>query len=387
MATKSTQHRDHTQDIGGIDAKAASTMWEDRLLAIEMIRSLLKDLPSAQTVGHILDVLGRLAKDSKWEVRKAVVTALLDTRHPAAGDIIDQLVGDANQWVRQAAERAKRKLARITTPAEKRDPRLEFAFAVVKDFKPKTPEEIYNVAIRISEKFYEELAADTAHELNTYLTSMEGYVSELELLLTAHAVANPQAMDALAKIKERFQYLKSLVKGLLEYARDMDVDFQSQPLRPMVEEALDLAKEKVGTQLYSRVRLSMAVPDELTLEVSRRHIVIALTNVLSNAFQSYENKEGEGDIGIKASVKDAERILIEVKDAGCGMDASGMESARKRFRSLRKDHGGIGLGLPLAIKIVERHGGRLDIESELGAGTTIAIELPVRQAERREHGA
>jgi signal transduction histidine kinase len=133
--------------------------------------------------------------------------------------------------------------------------------------------------------------------------------------------------------------------------------------------------------------LSLAVPDELTLEVSRRHIVIALTNVLSNAFQSYENKEGEGDIGIKASVKDAERILIEVKDAGCGMDASGMESARKRFRSLRKDHGGIGLGLPLAIKIVERHGGRLDIESELGAGTTIAIELPVRQAERREHGA
>lgn len=69
------------------------------------------------------------------------------------------------------------------------------------------------------------------------------------------------------------------------------------------------------------------------------------------------------------------------------MDASGMENARKRFRSLRKDLGGIGLGLPLAIKIIERHAGSLNIESELGAGTTIMIELPIRQAERRQHGA
>ena len=56
------------------------------------------------------------------------------------------------------------------------------------------------------------------------------------------------------------------------------------------------------------------------------------------------------------------------------------ESATKRFRSLRKEEGGIGLGLPLAVKIIEReHLGRLEIESTVGVGTNVTIELPLKR--------
>ncbi len=62
------------------------------------------------------------------------------------------------------------------------------------------------------------------------------------------------------------------------------------------------------------------------------------------------------------------------------MDADQVEQATKRFSSLKRDRGGIGLGLPLAVKIVEReHIGSLEIESAPGEGTSVTIELPLRR--------
>jgi HEAT repeat protein len=168
MATERTQQRDHGRDLEQIDAAVASDSWEERLSIVEAIQGLLRDLPTERTVEHLVQVLDRLAADPKWEVRKAVVPVLVDAGRPSARNVLDRLTRDGNQWVRQAAERARRQLARITTPAEKRDKRVRFAFEVVKDLKDKPPEKIYEAALLVGERYYEELAGDTAHELNTY---------------------------------------------------------------------------------------------------------------------------------------------------------------------------------------------------------------------------
>jgi HEAT repeat protein len=114
--------------LAQIETATVSPSWDERLAAIEVIAGLLGDLPSEKTVERLIEALDRLARDNKWEVRRAVVPVLVAARRPAARSVVDRLTKDDNQWVRQAAERARRKLARITSPADKQDPRARFAF-------------------------------------------------------------------------------------------------------------------------------------------------------------------------------------------------------------------------------------------------------------------
>lgn len=377
MATKRARRRNHARDIRTIDGKATSVAWEDRLSAVETIRDLLGDLPAEATVEHVIGVLDRLANDQKWEVRKAAVPALVDTRHPASRGIVERLLEDGNRWVREAAERAKRKLVRITSPADKPDKRLRFAFDTIKDLKVESPEKVYEAAIIIGEKYYEELAADTAHELNTYRTTVGTLLSELEHHLAVRKGPAPEAQEILAKIRERSRYMKTLIEGLVEYAKDEGHDFQLHTLKDIVKDAIDMARGKNRVQLKKlHVEETVTIPDEMAIEACRPHLTQALANVLSNAFESFEDKDG--GLEVTAIQKETDSVFLTVKDTGCGMDSTGVEEAKKRFKSLRKDRDGIGLGLPLAIKIVEReHGGRLDIESELDVGTAVTIEIPI----------
>lgn len=386
MDTKRLQQHEHAQDLERIDAATSASSWESRLSATEMVRALLRDLPTEETVEHLVGVLDRLASDQKWEVRKAVIAALVETDHPAARQVIERLTADGNQWVRQAAERAKRKLARVTTPAEKRDKRAQYAFDLIKDLdlRGESPERIYDVAQRIAEQYYEELAGDTAHELNTYRAAMEGLLEELERAVLAGKADEPGTAEIIEKIKERFHYLKILVTGLLAYAKETDLEFLIHPVKPMVAEALGMAKasarDRIGALAASEV---LDIPDGLELEVCRPRIVQALTNVLSNGLEALEDKGAAAVLEVAATTSGADQLILKVRDNGCGMEPTQVESAKKRFRSLKKDRGGVGLGLPLALKIIEReHGGRLEIESELGIGTTVTIELPLRREPR-----
>jgi len=386
MGTKRLQQHEHAQDLERIDAASSASSWEERLSSTEMVRALLRDLPTEETVEHLVGVLDRLASDQKWEVRKAVIAALVETDHPAARQVIERLTADGNQWVRQAAERAKRKLARVTTPAEKRDKRAQYAFDLIKDLdlRGESPERIYDVAQRIAEQYYEELAGDTAHELNTYRAAMEGLLEELERAVLAGKADEPGTAEIIEKIKERFRYLKILVTGLLAYAKETDLEFLIHPVKPMVAEALGMAKasarDRIGALAASEV---LDIPDGLELEVCRPRIVQALTNVLSNGLEAVEDKGAAAVLEVAATTSGADQLILKVRDNGCGMEPTQVDSAKKRFRSLKKDRGGVGLGLPLALKIIEReHGGRLEIESDLGIGTTVTIELPLRREPR-----
>jgi signal transduction histidine kinase len=401
----------HDAVLQRIEEALASDLWEGRLSIVDLARDLLRDIPSERTVERLVEILDRLAQDPKWEIRRAVVHALVEVRRPAARSIIERLKDDTNQWVRQAAEQARRKLDRVTTPAAKVDRRAQFAYERIKNLDTKSPEKVYEAAVLIGERYYEELAGDTAHELNTYRAAMEGLLQELEQLVLPPLVEDrrrsgrkersdaaesaqpsqglgekgvePELREVLDKIRGRFQYLKTLTKGLLEYSRNAGLEFERVPLGPLVDEALDLARAKASAYLDGReVAERLAVPAEITLEGCRERLVQALANILSNAFEAFADKPGDGRdrVEISARMLDSDRIVLTITDTGPGMDAAQLESATKRFRSLKKQKGGIGLGLPLALKIItQEHKGSLDIESTLGEGTTVTIELPTKQ--------
>lgn len=378
MATEGAKEQRHEAILATIEDAQSSPSWEERLAVVDLIAGLLRDLPSERTVERLIEDLDRLARDSKWEVRRAVVAVLLNASRPAVKNLIERLTRDDNQWVRQAAERAKRKLARITTPAEKQDKKARFAFEAIKHLDGTSAPRFYQAAIRVGEKCYEELAGDTAHELNTYRAAMEGLLQELLVRIEVEQRAKPEVNEILQKIRDRSRYLKALVSGLLEYSRDAELIFEVCPLTPIIDEALDLAREKAGIGLRPDIETIVTIPPTIRVEVCRERLLQALVNIVSNAFESLAGKD-RGRVVIEAQA-DSENLRVAIADTGSGMDAAQVESATKRFRSLKKEKGGIGLGLPLAVKIVEReHGGRVDIESMLGFGTTVTVELPVRR--------
>lgn len=379
MATEGAKKQRHEIVLTTIENAQSSPSWEERLAVVDLIDGLLGDLPSERTVERLIEDLDRLARDSKWEVRRAVVPVLLNASRPAVKSLIERLTRDDNQWVRQAAERAKRKLARITTPAEKQDKKARFAFETIKDLDGTSAPRMYQAAIRVGEMYYEELAGDTAHELNTYRAAMEGLLQELLVRIEVEQRATPGINEILQKIRDRSRYLKALVSGLLEYSRDAELIFEVCPLAPIIAEALDLAREKAGVGLGPDVETSVTIPPTIRVEVCRERLLQALVNIVSNAFESLTGKD-QGDRVVIEVQASAENLSMAIADTGSGMDAAQVESATKRFRSLKKAKGGIGLGLPLAVKIVEReHGGRVDIESTLGVGTTVTVELPLRR--------
>lgn len=379
MATEGAKKQRHETVLTTIENAQSSPSWEERLAVVDLIDGLLGDLPSERTVERLIEDLDRLARDSKWEVRRAVVPVLLNASRPAVKSLIERLTRDDNQWVRQAAERAKRKLARITTPAEKQDKKARFAFETIKDLDGTSAPRMYQAAIRVGEKYYEELAGDTAHELNTYRAAMEGLLQELLVRIEVEQRAAPGINEILQKIRDRSRYLKALVSGLLEYSRDAELIFEVCPLAPIIAEALDLAREKAGIGLGPDVETTVTIPPTIEVEVCRERLLQALVNIVSNAFESLTGKD-QGDRVVIEVQASAENLSVAIADTGSGMDAAQVESATKRFRSLKKAKGGIGLGLPLAVKIVEReHGGRVDIESMLGFGTTVTVELPLRR--------
>ncbi len=377
MATKGS--RGHEGVLASIANAMASASWDGRLAVIDLVDGLLGDLPSERTVERLIEILEELAQDPKWEVRRAIVPVLVRVGRPAARRVIERLTGDENQWVRQAAGRAERRIARLTAGSEKVDRRARFAFETIRDLDGATAPRIYQAAIRIGETYYEELAGDTAHELNTYRASMEGLLQELEVRMAGSSPAGPAVADILRRIRERSRYLRALVTGLVEYSRDTELHFQVHPLGLIVTEALDLAREKAAASLAGHdVEAIITIAPTIQLETCRERLLQALVNILSNALESLAGTEAPWRVVVDARANGGGRLCVTVSDTGTGMDAAQVESATKRFRSLKKERGGIGLGLPLAVKIIEReHAGRLEIESTIGVGTTVTIEVPV----------
>ena len=101
-----------------------------------------------------------------------------------------------------------------------------------------------------------------------------------------------------------------------------------------------------------------------------------LLNLLSNGVK-FTGKGGE--VQVTAGV-DARGLWIAVRDTGIGMAEKDIPTALEHFvqidSDLNRKHGGTGLGLPLSNRLVELHGGRLEIQSTLGVGTTVTVRLP-----------
>ena len=230
-----------------------------------------------------------------------------------------------------------------------------------------------------------QMASGIGHNFNNALTPI---LSFTELLLThtknlddkqkvTHylRMMNTSARDAAAAVRRLGEFYRK---------RDEDETFQSVNLNALVVQAIELTSPKWKDEAQGNnisIDIETDLPEVPSILGNEAELRETLINLIFNAVDAMP--EG-GTITVRTCTDEA-YICIEVSDTGIGMTEEVRRSCLDPFFSTKAECG-VGMGLAMVYGTVERHEGEIDIESELGVGTTFRIRLPVqmsRQAESR----
>ncbi len=226
---------------------------------------------------------------------------------------------------------------------------------------------LYREAQRAS-RAREDVLASVSHDLRNPLNAIH---LAAEVLRVEPGVS-VEAARVIDRIERSVDRMNRLVRDLLDAAQIDAGRLRAEPrpeaLRTIVEDVVDgftgAAREKC-------VRLATEVP-ALAVLCERDLVLRVLSNLIGNALKF---TPAEGRIAVSA-VERGEEVEIAVADTGPGIPADAMEHLFARYWQRGADRRGSGLGLYIARGIVEAHGGRIWVESELGAGTTFRFTLP-----------
>ncbi len=215
-----------------------------------------------------------------------------------------------------------------------------------------------------------QLAGGLAHEIKNPLSTIG-----LNIELLAEDLAgddSPRARRALAKIgvvQRECQRLQDLLNDFLTFARVRKPHLESSDLNEEVRRLLDFFRPKAAEAKIEVVTyLQTDLPGVL---LDRETFRSALLNLVLNAQQAMP----EGGQLVISTEATSRGVALHLIDTGGGMDERTRSKIFDAFYTTKS--GGSGLGLPIAKKIVEAHGGQMRVDSELGRGTQFTIELPV----------
>jgi len=214
------------------------------------------------------------------------------------------------------------------------------------------------------------LAREMAHEIRNPLNAMSINVEMLEEELGGKPSGNPDEVKSFLKsIKGEIRRLKDLTENFLSYARPPQLNMDANDLNRFLEEICVFVQPEAEARRIQLVRdLDPLLP---SVDFDSAQLRQAVLNILSNAQQVVP--EG-GSIRVRSRMEPKGEVRISIQDTGPGMNQDVREHLFQPFYSHRE--GGTGLGLPIARRAVEAHGGRIEVDSELGHGSTFHIILP-----------
>lgn len=212
--------------------------------------------------------------------------------------------------------------------------------------------------------------ANMSHEIRTPLNAIVGF-SEI-IALTEDEVEKAEYLNI---IQKNSNLLLQLINDILDLSRiesgKSEMNFQLVEMTGLIDEVEKVHRLKMKTG----IRLSVMRPDEeIWIMVDRNRITQVLFNFLSNAIKN--THEGAITLGLEVC---GEWLKVYVTDTGCGIAKEKLPLIFNRFEKLNDFVQGTGLGLPICQSIVERLGGKISVESEVGVGSTFVMTLPYRQ--------
>ena len=178
-----------------------------------------------------------------------------------------------------------------------------------------------------------------------------------------------------AGISDGAKRIKHIVDELKNYVRDRSADLtQPVDINEVIQSTVSLLSNMIKN---STNHFSIEYDDNVpSLKGNFQRLEQVMINLVQNACQALPDSQK----GIFVSVKfDKERsnIMVSVRDEGSGIPTETLDHITDPFFTTKHDYGGVGLGLSISSKIVEEHGGTLNFKSEIGAGTTVEMKLPV----------
>jgi two-component system NtrC family sensor kinase len=219
-----------------------------------------------------------------------------------------------------------------------------------------------------------EIAAGVAHEINNPLAII---YEEASMMLD---IMNPEFgmqldmadfSERLGTIKDATMRGRTITRKLLVFARKQDPDPEPTDLNLLIDRVIDVKQTDYAvTNITVHKRFAPQAP---IVMVNRNQMDQVMLNLLNNARDAME---AGGELTVKTEVVDG-WVRIAVKDTGCGMPAEVVARIFFPFFTTKAVGKGTGLGLSISYGIIKSFGGRIEVNSEVGVGTTFSIYLPI----------
>ena len=215
------------------------------------------------------------------------------------------------------------------------------------------------------------LAGGVGHELRNIAQIQIAAIDELQ-----HALGGP---DLMKRIDEILPELERVGEHITQHGQRLMQLAKPGPDRVAPIDLNEVVRD-VGGMLkmagkLRRVELALVLGDEpLMVTVNRTRIEQILVNLVTNAVDAI-GVDGTVTVEVRAS-DDGKRAVVEVRDTGSGIAPDTFDKIFEPFFTTKPSDKGTGLGLPVVREIVESYGGKIEVESELGAGATFRFDLP-----------
>jgi signal transduction histidine kinase len=234
--------------------------------------------------------------------------------------------------------------------------------------KMKDMEDRIQLAERLSSLGH--LAAGVAHEIRNPLNAIGMGLQRLKReFLPQNEPKKEEYISFMELILKEIRRVNEIIEQFLTLSRPFQLNLTKSPLQDLLKNLITLFQEEASTLgITLRTEISAELP---VIKMDPERLTQALINIMKNGMQAM--RPG-GTLRIETKLlKDAVEVMIS--DSGSGIPADQMEKIFNYYYTTKEK--GVGLGLPIAHRIIEAHGGRLKIESRVDSGTKVTVTLPV----------
>lgn len=228
--------------------------------------------------------------------------------------------------------------------------------------------------LKQTEQLKNDFISRVSHELRTPLTAIKGWSETM--LLTGDDIDRGTFKKGMNIILKESGRLTSIVEELLDFSRlqsgRLKLITEKTDLVAELDEAVYILKER---SIQEKKHLMFDTPIEPFPPVmgDKNRLRQVFMNIIDNALK-YTPEGGNVTVQI---LNEVSNITVLISDTGCGIAPEDLPKVKEKFYKANQNVGGSGIGLAVADEIVQMHGGTLDIESGIGVGTTVKIQIPV----------